>query len=226
VVVVLLLRLMTMPGYLLGVLNVEHLGRRATMSWGFGLVGLCFCVLARFWASAFAQSGPLFLAAFGVLQVLNYAGAAVATYVIPGEIYTSSMRASAHGLSAAAGKLGAVIGSAGFPLIHGAYGLPAVFGACACVCALGWAVSELCIPSYDDGIAAGLDEAHSEGRYLAHLYGPSPYSAGTREPALVRLVCPPRGARRHVVSALAFLAACFATAIAAGALLAPGAGAD
>jgi hypothetical protein len=57
-------------------------------------MGASLLALATFWAHI-ERSRALFLLAFGLSQVLNYSGAAVATYVVPGEIYTSTMRASA-----------------------------------------------------------------------------------------------------------------------------------
>jgi len=183
VVVVLLIRLFTMPGYLLGIFAIHKLGRRETMSCGFAAMGVFFCAFAALWPTL-QQHGRIFVALFGVSQVLNYAGAAVATYVLPGEMYASAMRATCHGISAASGKLGAAVGSAAFPIVAQRCGLRVVFALCAAVCALGWLVSEACLPSYDDQVTADLDRAHADDRFLEHLYAPT---ETRRQSSLVRL---------------------------------------
>jgi sugar phosphate permease len=58
-----------------------------------------------------------------------------------------SHTATCHGLSAAAGKLGAMVGTAGMaPLLH-RYGPPVVFSVCAVVGVLGLIVTALGIPA-------------------------------------------------------------------------------
>jgi hypothetical protein len=124
-----------------------------------------------------------------------------------------ALRAAQHGLSAAAGKLGAVVGAAAFPWVAASLGLRGVFGACAAVCGLGVVVSELCIPDYDDGHAAALDEAHAGGTFLHTLYGPAD---GARESALAKAAR--RAADGHVAPAALFVAV-VGTLIAAASLL-------
>ncbi|BAS74277.1 Os01g0741300, partial [Oryza sativa Japonica Group] len=41
-------------------------------------------------------------------------GAKLATFIVPAEIYPARLRATSHGISAASGKVGAIIGSFGF----------------------------------------------------------------------------------------------------------------
>ena len=106
------------------------------------------------------------------------------SYVLPGEMYASAMRATCHGISAASGKLGAAVGSAAFPIVAQRCGLRVVFALCAAVCALGWLVSEACLPSYDDQVTADLDRAHADDRFLEHLYAPT---ETRRQSSLVRL---------------------------------------
>ena len=53
----------------------------------------------------------------GLLLALN-GGANVTTYVIPVEVFPAESRASLHGVSAGAGKVGAVAGAFLFPLVR------------------------------------------------------------------------------------------------------------
>ncbi|KAG8461618.1 hypothetical protein KFE25_001222 [Diacronema lutheri] len=166
---VLALRLCTIPGYLGSIPLIATVGRRQTLDWGFASIGCAFFALGALWAQM-VRTPALFLALFGLAQVLDNAGCNAATYVIPAEIFPSQMRATCHGASAAAGKVGAAVGSAAFPLVVAAVGLRGVFLACAAICALGLALSVMTLPRYDDAIVAGIDEAHAAGGYLEHLY--------------------------------------------------------
>lgn len=166
---VLVLRLCTIPGYLGSILLIAAIGRRQTLDFGFASIGLAFSALGLFWAQAVAHPA-LFFALFGAAQVLDNAGCNAATYVIPAELFPSQIRATCHGLSAAAGKVGAAVGSAAFPLVAHAVGLRGVFLACATICAVGLCASAMLLPTYDDETVAGIDEAHQRGNYLTHLY--------------------------------------------------------
>lgn len=87
------------------------------------------------------------------------------TFVIPGEIYPSEVRATCHGLSAACGKLGAATGAYCFPLLlnaaGSANGMRYAMYACACIAYLGVIVTWLLIPRYSGDMLA------EEGVYLA-----------------------------------------------------------
>ena len=90
-----------------------------------------------------AQSGSLAPAAFYLLYGLSFffcnMGPNTTTFVIPSEIFPTSIRASAHGISAAAGKVGAAIGTAVMPAILSASAsLPAVMFISAAVAAAGF----------------------------------------------------------------------------------------
>ena len=50
-------------------------------------------------------------------------GPNMTTFVMPGELYPVSMRATGHGISAGVGKLGAFIGVFLFPVLNDSFGL-------------------------------------------------------------------------------------------------------
>merc|ERR1719198_1784678 len=66
------------------------------------------------------------LVIFSVQRCLDAMGPGVATFAIPGQIYPTKIRATAHGLSAASGKLGAVVGTLIFPQLLAAAGMKTV----------------------------------------------------------------------------------------------------
>merc|ERR1719510_993558 len=63
------------------------------------------------------ESSVSFLFLYGLTFFFSDFGPNTTTFIIPGEIYPPQIKASSHGLSAAAGKLGATIGSSCFELL-------------------------------------------------------------------------------------------------------------
>jgi MFS transporter, PHS family, inorganic phosphate transporter len=63
------------------------------------------------------------------------------TFLIPSEIFPTAARATAHGISAASGKLGAFVGALCMPIIMDNYGLSTMFSVVAVICLLGIIVS-------------------------------------------------------------------------------------
>ena len=75
----------------------------------------------------------VFYSLYGLSFFFCNMGPNTTTFVIPSEIFPTSIRASAHGISAATGKVGAVIGTALMPVILDASSLPAVMFASAAI---------------------------------------------------------------------------------------------
>jgi len=66
---------------------------------------------------------------FAAFCLLNFAlnwGPNISTYVLPATVYPQKVRSTFHGLSASCGKVGAVVGTFMFPVIHTYYGIAAV----------------------------------------------------------------------------------------------------
>jgi nitrate/nitrite transporter NarK len=70
------------------------------------------------------------------------------TFSIPAQIFPTRLRATAHGISAAFGKLGAVTGAFIFPQIYASMGLEAVMGVMAMTSALTLVWTWAFVPSY------------------------------------------------------------------------------
>lgn len=58
--------------------------------------------------------GNGFVALYCIADFFQNFGPNVTTFVIPGEVFPTRYRSTAHGISAASGKLGAVIAQVGF----------------------------------------------------------------------------------------------------------------
>ncbi|KAJ3025761.1 UNVERIFIED_CONTAM: phosphate transporter [Siphonaria sp. JEL0065] len=99
----------TVPGYWFCVAFIETLGRKPIQYFGFLVITVCLLVLAADWDNLSTQQVP-FLIVFTIAQFFFQFGPNTTTFVIPGEVFPTRFRSTGHGLSAAAGKAGAIIG--------------------------------------------------------------------------------------------------------------------
>jgi PHS family inorganic phosphate transporter-like MFS transporter len=82
---------------------------------GFFIVSVLYFVLAGAYTPL--QSVPtLLIILYGSTYFFKNFGPNATTYVIPGEYYPTEVKATLHGASAAAGKIGAGIAAETFPL--------------------------------------------------------------------------------------------------------------
>jgi MFS family permease len=78
-----------------------------------------------------------FLAVYGLSYFFTEFGPNMTTFVMPGELYPVSVRATGHGISAGIGKLGAFVGVFLFPVLKDNLGLRGTLLLTAGVSALG-----------------------------------------------------------------------------------------
>lgn len=132
---------LAIPGYLLSVQFIDILGRYNIQFWGFIAMSVnFFAVAALMSASSHQQPGHLqwaMLMCFGFTFLFSNFGPNTTTFVLPVEIYPTLVRATCHGISAAAGKVGAVIGVVAFSPCEKAYGIEAVLAGCGIICIIG-----------------------------------------------------------------------------------------
>lgn len=105
--------LLGLPGYYLGVYFIDRMGRRAMQIFGFAAVGIVFLVMAGLLEPL--KEGAVFMLVilYGLTFLFANWGPNTTTYVIPSEVFPTRARATCHGISAASGKMGAVVGSYG-----------------------------------------------------------------------------------------------------------------
>lgn len=158
-----------LPGYWAAVLCLERFGRKNIQMFGFIAISILYliCGYGRSWfladlvaarqAGLHPSPGPrqyLFLLVYGLTFFFSNFGPNTTTFIIPGEIYPSEVRATCHGLSAASGKLGAAAGAYFFPIVLGTgaaseAGLRQCMAICSIIALLGAIVTFLFIPTYD-----------------------------------------------------------------------------
>jgi nitrate/nitrite transporter NarK len=81
----------------------------------------------------------LILLGFSVFNIMLNIGPNATTYLLPTEVYPTRLRATGHGVAAAAGKVGAVVGTFGLPLAVAAYGIRPTMAVIAVLSILGLA---------------------------------------------------------------------------------------
>jgi MFS transporter, PHS family, inorganic phosphate transporter len=109
------------PGYILAIVRMDRIGHRRLQLIGFAMMALCFAVIAL--VPGMTTAVLPFLAAYGISYFFTEFGPNVTTFVLPGELYPVSVRATGHGISAGIGKLGAFIGVFLFPVLQESLGL-------------------------------------------------------------------------------------------------------
>ncbi|THH17380.1 hypothetical protein EW146_g3417 [Bondarzewia mesenterica] len=110
-------------GYYVTVLTIEKLGRKWIQIQGFLMAALFLGIMAGKFNTMNTAS---FIVCFAFLQFFFNFGANATTYCYPAEVFPTRYRATAHGISAAWGKAGAIISSLAFNTLSGKIGTPNV----------------------------------------------------------------------------------------------------
>jgi len=114
-----------LPGYWLSIALVDRIGRRVIQIIGFVMLIVIFLVLGIAY-HGIVEYRAVFLIIYGATFFFSNFGANTSTYsswlppfalqltafcryIIPGEAFPASIRSTCHGISAASGKIGAVI---------------------------------------------------------------------------------------------------------------------
>lgn len=120
------------PGYWVSFLFIDSWGRKRIQLMGFIMLTTLFIILgapnsAMTWIQADVPSGfaydkliatasatKAFVFLYCLTNFFQNFGPNTTTFVIPGEVFPTRYRSTAHGISAASGKLGAIIAQVGF----------------------------------------------------------------------------------------------------------------
>ncbi|XP_075492112.1 inorganic phosphate transporter 1-4-like [Primulina tabacum] len=105
----------TVPGYWVTVALIDVIGRFAIQIIGFFFMTVFMFALAfpyNHWTHPDNRIG--FVAMYSLTFFFANFGPNATTFVVPAEIFPARLRSTCHGISAASGKLGAIIGAFGF----------------------------------------------------------------------------------------------------------------
>jgi MFS family permease len=141
----LVLDLFLVIGFVIALLTIDRWGRLLLQKLGFlGMTGGLLIVAAGASGGLGGQNPALIIGGFALFNVLVNAGPNSTTWTLPSELFPTSLRGSASGLAAAAGKLGAAIGIFLLPVLEDAWGLAPLMIGVAGVCLLGYLITAIC----------------------------------------------------------------------------------
>ncbi|KAJ0987112.1 hypothetical protein J5N97_005468 [Dioscorea zingiberensis] len=106
----------TIPGYWATVYFIDSFGRRKLQMLGFFFMAVFLFALAgpydKYWHNH--VHGWLFIVLYGFTFFFSNFGPNTTTFIVPAELFPARLRSTCHGISGAAGKVGAIIGTLGF----------------------------------------------------------------------------------------------------------------
>ncbi|XP_052309197.1 inorganic phosphate transporter 1-4 isoform X1 [Populus trichocarpa] len=105
----------TVPGYWFTVAFIDRIGRFAIQLMGFFFMTVFMFALAipyNHWTHKDNRIG--FVVMYSLTFFFANFGPNATTFVVPAEIFPARLRSTCHGISAASGKLGAIVGAFGF----------------------------------------------------------------------------------------------------------------
>ncbi|PSS02264.1 major facilitator superfamily domain-containing protein [Coniella lustricola] len=105
----------SLPGYLVAIFTVDAIGRKPLQFGGFMVLTILFAIIGFAYnhllssSSASSTSSPSLFALYILAQFFFNLGPNTTTFIVPGECFPTRYRATGHGVSAAAGKIGAIV---------------------------------------------------------------------------------------------------------------------
>lgn len=106
------------PGYWVTVATVDTIGRKTIQLMGFVILTIVFIVIG-FAYDPLLKSNNGLLGLYVIAQFFFNFGPNATTFIVPGECFPTRYRSTSHGISAASGKVGAIIAQCVFgPLVH------------------------------------------------------------------------------------------------------------
>ena len=104
------------PGYWATFLLIDKWGRKPIQLMGFIMLTILFVIMGFAYGKLTATSGgqKAFVFLYCLTNFFQNFGPNTTTFIVPGEAFPTRYRSTAHGISAASGKLGAIVAQVGF----------------------------------------------------------------------------------------------------------------
>lgn len=150
----LLVNLMATPGFLITPW-MSKFGRKNYQLAGFLGMAACFAAVGA-WFETLPQG--VLVGIFGFQKIFDSAGPGATTFIIPGEIFPTAIRATCHGASSAAGKLGAFVGMYSFPVVQRYVGDQGVLLIGSVLLLVGFSLTWFLTPPYTEETLTRLQE--------------------------------------------------------------------
>ncbi|KAL6714800.1 hypothetical protein ACLMJK_007060 [Lecanora helva] len=101
----------SLVGGLLAILIMHHYSRRKIQAYGFLVLGALFVIVGALYMTLPTTNAHAVIVVFyGICQLFYNLGPNTTTFIIPAESFPTRYRCTCYGISAAAGKLGSVLG--------------------------------------------------------------------------------------------------------------------
>jgi PHS family inorganic phosphate transporter-like MFS transporter len=107
----------SVPGYWISVFTIDKIGRKTIQIMGFSMLTILFVILGFAYHQILNVSQGLFIFLYTLTQLFFNFGPNTTTFIVPGECFPTRYRSTAHGISAASGKVGSIIAQVGFGLL-------------------------------------------------------------------------------------------------------------
>ncbi|KAK9804876.1 hypothetical protein WJX72_009922 [[Myrmecia] bisecta] len=101
----------TVPGYWFSIAFMDYIGRVPIQFGGFSLMTILLICLAAAYTHIVHVSKWLFIVMYALTFFFANFGPNTTTFIVPVELFATKYRATLHGLSAASGKAGAIVGA-------------------------------------------------------------------------------------------------------------------
>ncbi|KAJ7967003.1 Phosphate transporter [Quillaja saponaria] len=105
----------TIPGYWFTVYSIDRVGRVGIQMMGFCFMALVYLAIGipyhLYWED---HTNTGFMVLYALTFFFSNFGPNTTTFIVPAELFPARFRSTCHGISGAAGKVGAIIGSVGF----------------------------------------------------------------------------------------------------------------
>ena len=112
------------PGYWVAFLFIDTWGRKPIQLMGFIMLTILFCCMGFGYDKLIAtnSASKAFVFLYCLTNFFQNFGPNTTTFIVPGEAFPTRYRSTGHGISAASGKLGAVIAQVGFARLKDIHG--------------------------------------------------------------------------------------------------------
>lgn len=132
------------PGYLASIFFMDAVGHRRLQWIGFAVMAAAFAAIAL--VPGITHEVAPFLILYGISFFFIEFGPNCTTFVIPAEVFPTSIRTTGHGMAAGIGKFGAFVGTFVFPFISAEGGIKGAMLFSAGVAVLGVILTKLTLP--------------------------------------------------------------------------------
>ncbi|KAI0048470.1 phosphate transporter [Auriscalpium vulgare] len=102
------------PGYWVSFLFIDSWGRRPIQLLGFSMLTVILIIMGFGYDAMKNHANGALVFLFCLANFFQNFGPNLTTFVIPGEVFPTRYRSTAHGICAACGKLGAIVSQVGF----------------------------------------------------------------------------------------------------------------